>query len=81
MFRALEPSVKRPRGKARFGRGFSLNELKEVGITVNQARKLKIPVDERRSSKWPENVARLKELLPPATKPTGNLEKTVKKSR
>lgn len=81
MLKALEPSVKRPEGKARLGRGFSLNELKEVGITVDQARKLKIPVDERRSSKWQDNIARLKELLPPAKSADDLGKKAVKKQK
>jgi len=62
MLTTLEPCVKRPKRKVRYGRGFSINELKESGVTLEQARRLKIRIDRRRSSKWPENVARLKEF-------------------
>lgn len=63
MLSAFEPVVKRPERRVRFGRGFSIDELKEAGVTLEQARKLKIRVDRRRSSRWSENVARLKGLF------------------
>jgi len=47
----------------RAGRGFSLNELKEAGITIDVAKRLGIPVDKRRRSSRGENVEVLKELL------------------
>ena len=47
----------------REGRGFSLNELREAGITLDLARKLGIRVDKRRRSCRPENVEALKEFL------------------
>jgi len=47
----------------REGRGFSLNELKEAGITVEAARRLGIPVDKRRRSCREENVKALREFL------------------
>ncbi|OYT61031.1 MAG: 50S ribosomal protein L13e [Desulfurococcales archaeon ex4484_217_1] len=65
------PLVKTPRlisrGKTtpkwRKGRGFSLPELKEAGITLNLAKKLGIYVDRRRSSKHEKNVEYLKSIL------------------
>jgi len=47
----------------REGRGFSVNELREAGITIDLARKLGIRVDKRRRSCRPENVEALKEFL------------------
>jgi len=47
----------------RKGRGFSLNELKEAGITIDVAKKLGIPVDKRRRSCREENVKALKEFV------------------
>ena len=44
----------------RGGRGFSVNELREAGVTIQQARKLGVYVDERRKSCWRENVEALK---------------------
>ncbi len=47
----------------RAGRGFSLNELKEAGITIDAAKKLGILIDKRRRSCRKENIETLKELL------------------
>jgi len=47
----------------REGRGFSLNELREAGITIDAARRLGIPVDKRRRSCRDENVRALREFL------------------
>ncbi|MEM2188262.1 MAG: ribosomal protein L13e [Nitrososphaerota archaeon] len=47
----------------RGGRGFSVNELREAGITIQQARKLGVYVDERRKSCRRENVEALRMLL------------------
>lgn len=65
------PMVKTPRliskgrvtPKRREGRGFSLPEIKEAGITVDIAKKLKIYIDKRRRSKHKENVELLKKIL------------------
>ncbi|MEM3062454.1 MAG: ribosomal protein L13e [Nitrososphaerota archaeon] len=49
--------------KKRIGRGFSINELKEAGITLDEARKIGIYIDFRRRSKHIENIEKLKELI------------------
>jgi|GEM_PF-3258723 ribosomal protein L13E len=46
-----------------WGRGFSIPEISEVGLSTSKARKLGIMVDHRRKTKHYENVERLKELL------------------
>lgn len=48
------------RTRVRKGRGFSLKELKEAGLTLHDALRYKIPVDRRRESSHPENVETLK---------------------
>lgn len=49
--------------KKRFGKGFSREELKAVGLSVRKALALKIPVDLRRRTKHDENIKSLKEYL------------------
>ena len=45
------------------GRGYSVMEIKALGLTVKQARKLGIYVDERRKSCYEDNIKRLEEWL------------------
>jgi large subunit ribosomal protein L13e len=47
----------------RIGRGFSIGELKEVGLNVKKARKLGLYIDERRRSIHKENIEILKEFI------------------
>lgn len=62
--RRLRPTVFSPiYNKPREGRGFSLKELEEAGISPNIAKRLKIPIDRRRKSSHKENVEKLKEIL------------------
>jgi large subunit ribosomal protein L13e len=66
---SLKPVVhcptKKYSGKIKYGRGFTLQELKEAGITAAFARTIGISVDHRRTNKSQEsldtNVERLKE--------------------
>lgn len=49
--------------KWRVGSGFSIGEIKSLGLNVYQARLLGIYVDKRRKSTWPQNVENLKKWL------------------
>jgi len=60
----IQAVVKRKR-KARKGKGFSREELREVGLSLGEALKQKIPIDTRRSTKHEENVEMLKTALEP----------------
>lgn len=68
---SLRPVVRAPtikyNRKVRAGRGFTLTELKAVGLTPKYARTVGISVDHRRQNRSQEtfetNVARLKEYL------------------
>ena len=51
------------RGKKREGKGFSLLELKAVGLNKLKAKKLGIAVDERRKSVLENNINMLREFL------------------
>jgi large subunit ribosomal protein L13e len=74
------PVVKKADGN-RKGRGFSLKELQEAGITLTQAKKLGIAVDRRRKSLHKENVEELKRIAaqkPAPKKKEKKAEKVVK---
>ncbi|UCH57301.1 MAG: ribosomal protein L13e [Candidatus Bathyarchaeota archaeon] len=62
MVRMISPIVRRG-SKGKTGKGFSLAELREVGLNPGEARHLGIPVDVRRSTSYPENVESLKEWV------------------
>jgi large subunit ribosomal protein L13e len=70
MTTAPKPLVKVPSSIAsgglvrwKTGRGFSIAELKAVGLNVEQARLLGVPVDERRETSWPQNIETLRKWL------------------
>jgi len=47
----------------KIGRGYSLGELKEVGLNRKMAKYLNIPIDPRRKSVYNENIENLKKFL------------------
>ncbi len=48
--------------KTREGRGFSLNELKQAGLTIFDAKRIGIYLDKRRKTVHNENVEYLKTI-------------------
>ena len=60
----LRPLVKaHGANRLRKGRGFSLGELRKVGLDPGSAKRLGIAVDRRRRSIWDENVEALRSFL------------------
>jgi len=49
------------RPRPRKGRGFSIKEIREAGLTLQEAKKLGVPIDKRRGTSHPQNVHFLKE--------------------
>ncbi len=47
----------------KIGRGYSVGEIKALGLSVREARLLGIYVDERRKTVWQHNIERLREWL------------------
>ena len=66
--------------KIRVGRGFSLGELKEAGITLIEAKRLGIRVDKMRKSVHPWNVEALKKLKEEKLKVKGKSGKATESS-
>lgn len=57
-----EPAVKSPvDARFRRGRGFSIEETVQSGLTVDDARKMGLLVDMRRGTAYPENIEALKQ--------------------
>ncbi len=50
-------------GKQRYGKGFSVEELKKAGLSAKEAIKLGIPTDPRRKTAHDENVETVKSFL------------------
>jgi len=50
-------------GRPRKGRGFSLGELREAGISLDKAKRLGLYIDKRRDTVHQENVEALKDLV------------------
>ncbi|ADY01949.1 50S ribosomal protein L13E [Vulcanisaeta moutnovskia 768-28] len=91
-----DPLVKKPRlissggsvlgSEWRVGRGYSIGEVRAVGLTVSEARLLGIRVDPNRDTIWDINVQRLREWLSKVIRgevlpPEPALHKTIKIKR
>jgi len=61
---AFRPEIQSPQsGGTRNGRGFSLHELKDAGISLADARWMAIPIDSRRKTNHANNVKALKDYV------------------
>jgi len=60
---AVKPKVFKKGGKQRYGKGFSREELRRVGLSLKEALKFGIPVDARRRTAHEENVEVVKGFL------------------
>lgn len=59
----VKPKVFKKGGKQRYGKGFSGEELKTVGLSFKEALKLGIPIDSKRRTSHEENVDAIKSFL------------------
>ncbi|MHA1949645.1 MAG: ribosomal protein L13e [Candidatus Thorarchaeota archaeon] len=59
-----EPTVKSPRdGRPKIGRGFSIEETKQAGLTIEDARRMGLIVDLRRKTAHSQNVTALNQYM------------------
>ncbi len=56
----IKPTIQRPNGKTKCGKGFSRDELAKAGVSPFQAKQLGLPVDFRRKSVHESNIESLK---------------------
>jgi ribosomal protein L13E len=56
----MKAVITKQNGKKSIGRGFSLNELKEAGLTKQDGKKIGVPLDVKRKSLHEENVTCIK---------------------
>lgn len=56
----IKPSIRKPDGKKRIGKGFSIEELRKAGLNKADAKRLEIRVDPRRKTAHDANVSELK---------------------
>lgn len=71
-----EPMVNAPKdARPRRGRGFSLGETKQAGLTVKDARDIGLLVDKRRKTVYVENVEALKQYMKDLEEFIAQLEK------
>ena len=56
----IKPSIRKPDGKQRIGKGFSIEELKKAGLNKADAKRLEIRVDPRRKTAHDANASELK---------------------
>lgn len=65
----IKATVINQNGKEKSGKGFSINEIKQAGITKQQAQQLKLPIDPRRKSTHENNVQTIKAHAQQPAKP------------
>ncbi|XHH10008.1 MAG: ribosomal protein L13e [Candidatus Bathyarchaeia archaeon] len=56
----IKPTIQKPNGKTKNGKGFSPHELAKAGVSPFQAKQLGLPVDFRRKSEHESNIEALK---------------------
>jgi ribosomal protein L13E len=56
----IKPSILKPNGKQKSGRGFSPDELAKADVSRLQAKQMGLPVDFRRRTAHDDNIASLK---------------------
>ncbi len=59
---SMQPEIVH-KGKARKGRGYSLEELKNAKMDIRVAKRMKLPVDRRRKTAYEENITQLTTMM------------------
>jgi large subunit ribosomal protein L13e len=77
---STRPKVFKKHGERRFGKGFSLGELKKADLNFREAMKLGIPIDSKRRTAYEENIRMIKVFL--RVRKTGSMSrKTTRKPK
>jgi ribosomal protein L13E len=56
----IRPTIQKPNGRTKSGKGFSPNELAKAGVNKLQAKQMGFPIDYKRRTAHDSNIEQLK---------------------